>query len=78
MPQMHFYVAEPIAKALRDKARRRKLPVSRYLAEVATREVKPVTEWPKGYFAKVVGSWKGQRIKRPSQGSLDEPARWAG
>jgi len=75
MPQMHFYVAEPIAKALRDKARRRKVPVSRYLAEVAARDV--TNEWPPDYFTKVVGSWKGQGIKRPSQGKLDEPPRWA-
>lgn len=77
MPQMHFYVAEPLAKALRERAKRRKLPVSRYLAEVATREVKPGAEWPKDYFTKVVGSWKGQRIKRPAQEKLDEPPRWA-
>ena len=75
MPQMHFYVAEPIAKALRGKAKRRNVPVSRYLAEVAARDVKD--EWPPGYFTKVVGSWKGQRIKRPSQPKLDELPRWA-
>ena len=75
MPQMHFYVAEPVAKALRDKAKRRKLPVSRYLAEVAAREVK--SEWPPDFFTKVIGSWKGQGIKRPKQLPLDEPAHWA-
>jgi hypothetical protein len=72
---MHFYIAEPIAKALRDKAKRRKVPVSRYLAEVAARDVKD--EWPPDYFTKVVGSWKGQRIKRPSQLKRNEPPRWA-
>lgn len=73
MPQMHFYVAEPVAKALRDKAKRRKVPVSRYLAEVATREVKPATKWPKDYFTKVLGAWKDSEITRPPQGKLDEP-----
>lgn len=75
MPQLHFYVAEPVAKALRQKAKNQHMPVSRYLAEVAVREVK--SEWPPDYFTKVLGSWKGQRIKRPTQLPLDEPRRWA-
>lgn len=77
MPQLHFYVAEPVAKALRDKAKLRRIPVSRYLAEVAARDVKPVTTWPKDYFTRVLGGgWSGGALPADEL-PLDEPPKWA-
>jgi len=69
MPQLHFYVPEAVAEQLRARARALGLPVSRYLAVVAGRDVH--TGWPPDYFAEVVGGWQGEPLRRPSQGKLD-------
>jgi len=58
MPQLHLYVSEDIASKVQEKARARKLTVSRYLAEVIKRDVGE--GWPAGYFERVCGQWEGK------------------
>jgi hypothetical protein len=67
--QMHCYVSEETAKAIRMRAEARGIPVSRYLAELVNREVGG--GWPEGYFEAVVGRWQGDAPARPDQGELE-------
>lgn len=48
MPQLHCYLPEHEAEALRHRAERAGLSVSRYLAELARKDL--VGDWPEGYF----------------------------
>jgi hypothetical protein len=79
MPQLHFYVPEETAARLREKAKSKKQSLSKFIAEIVEKEVKP-SGWPEGYFSHVAGSWKGQGIKEPEdfewqeRDSLDVPA----
>ena len=66
--QLHFYVPDDIAAAVQRRARSLGLSVSKYLAELASREV--AAGWPEGYFESVVGAWKG-RLERAPQGKLE-------
>ncbi|MBN1865667.1 hypothetical protein JW916_00090 [Candidatus Sumerlaeota bacterium] len=70
MSQLHFYVPDETAKALRERARAAGLSVSRYLATVVRRDLGE--GWPKGYFDKVVGGWQGKPLRRASQGALEK------
>lgn len=70
MPQMHFYVPEAVAEQLRARARALGLPISRYLAVVAGRDVH--TGWLPAYFDEVVGGWQGEPLRRQSQGRLED------
>ncbi|MCX7016269.1 MAG: hypothetical protein NTW86_27550 [Candidatus Sumerlaeota bacterium] len=70
MPQMHFYVPDPMAKELRARARARGLTVSRYLASVVRRDLGQ--GWPEGFFEKVVGGWQGKPLRRPPQGDYED------
>jgi hypothetical protein len=54
VPQLHFYVPEDVAEAVRRGAQARNLPVSRYLAEIVRREV---AGWPEE-FEDVLGGWQ--------------------
>lgn len=76
MPQLHFYVREETAKTIRSRARKRKLPVSKYLAQVVSQELKN-KGWPEGFFENVMGSWRNEGITRPDQGEFEERAIWA-
>ena len=70
--QLHFYVPDDLAEAVRRRAASAGVPVSKYLAEIVAREVS--RGWPKGYFESVVGSWKGE-LERPPQGALENRDR---
>jgi hypothetical protein len=70
MPQLHFYVPDEMAKMLREQARAKGLPVSRYLATVVRRDLGE--GWPKGYFNEVVGGWQGKPLRRPSRGKFEQ------
>lgn len=70
MPQLHLYVPDTTAELLKRRAEERGLTLSKYLAEVAGREVAS-EEWPKGFFEDVLGAWEGE-LQRPSQGSYEE------
>jgi hypothetical protein len=58
MPQLHLYVRDEVAERLRQRAKERKLTLSRYLAEIVERET--AVGWPRGYLEEVVGSWEGE------------------
>jgi len=70
MPQLHFYVSEAMAAALRARARAQGLPVSRYLAAVLGRDLEE--GWPAGFFSEVAGGWQGEPLVRPPQGEAEE------
>jgi hypothetical protein len=73
MPQLHCYVAEDVAKAIRRRARARGLSVSQYLAQLAEQDA--TIGWPPGYFENVIGGWKGDPLVRPPQGEYEERER---
>ena len=69
MPQLHFYVPEPVADRVRQEAAAAGVSVSRYLADVVKRELHP--QWPTGFFEEVVGGWQGDLLHRPEQAEYD-------
>jgi hypothetical protein len=69
MPQLHLYVSESEALRIRERAEARGQSVSRYLAEVVKRDLGE--EWPAEFFKEVVGGWKGGRLTRQPQGSVE-------
>lgn len=62
MAQLHFYIPDLIADKIKIKAEHAHLSVSKYLAELAKREV--TNEWPEDYFEKL-GKWEGETLQRP-------------
>lgn len=72
MPQLHLYVPDKLATKVREKAKARKMTLSRYLAEVIKRDVGE--GWPEGYFDKVGGKWEGEfpELARAKSEHLDE------
>ena len=69
MAQLHFYIPDSIADKIKIKVEHSHLSVSKYLAELAKREV--TNEWPEGYFEKL-GKWEGETLQRPSQGTVEQ------
>ena len=74
MPQLHTYVPGPLAARIAARAKARGVPVSRYLAELISRDVD--LGWPEGFFERVVGAWKGQSLRRPPQGRPEQRESW--
>ncbi len=72
MPQLHCYVSEDVADAIKEKAKARGLTVSQYLATLAALDAG--SGWPAGYFEYVIGTWEGS-LERPDQGALQERER---
>ncbi len=72
MPQLHAYVPARLADRLRARARARGVPVSRHLADLIQRDVG--SGWPEGFFAEVVGRWRGRALRRPAQGRFEKRA----
>lgn len=70
MAQLHVYLPDETADRVRERAVARGLSVSRYLAEVVAKEIR--SEWPVGFFERVVGAWAGTPLERAPQG---EPER---
>ena len=70
MPQLHLYVPDTTAELLKRRAEERGLTLSKYLAEVAGREVANES-WPEGFFENVLGAWEGE-LQRPPQGYYEE------
>jgi hypothetical protein len=66
MPQLHLYVPETTAEALKRQAQTRGVSLSKYLAEILTREV--TDGWPEGYFDNL--GWEGD-LTRPAQPGLE-------
>jgi hypothetical protein len=73
MPQLHLYLPENIASEVRRRAEAQGQSVSKYLAALVRRDVG--LGWPEGFFDEVVGGWKGEPIKRPPQGHLEDRDR---
>lgn len=55
MPQLHLYVSDDVATALRERARERGTSLSRLLAEIVTRDARRA--WPEGWLERVAGAW---------------------
>jgi hypothetical protein len=70
VPQLHCYVAEDVAEAIRRRARARGLSVSQYLAQLAEQDA--AIGWPAGYLENVIGGWRGDPLVRPQQGEHEE------
>ena len=68
MSQIHCYLPREVEAELRARAKARKLPLSKYVAEVLAREVR--RGWPAGWFDRVAGGWKDP-IERPPQGDYE-------
>jgi hypothetical protein len=73
MPQLHLYVAEDVAAAARARARSRGQSLSGFLAGLVRGQI--AGEWPKDFFGKVVGGWKGRPLKRQLQGRFEKRER---
>ena len=69
MAQLHFYIPDSIADKIKIKAEHAHLSVSKYLAELAKREVS--NQWPEDYFHKL-GKWEGEPLQRPNQGAIEQ------
>jgi hypothetical protein len=73
MSQIHCSLPGDVEHELRARAKARRLPLSKYVAEVLTREVR--RGWPPGWFERVYGSWKDP-IERPPQGEYEKRKPW--
>jgi hypothetical protein len=75
MSQLHFYVPDEIEAQIRQRAKRAKLPLSKYLAELVKREAGTSNQWPKGYFD-LFDSWLGKPQTRPKELVLETRQRF--
>lgn len=71
MSQLHFYVPDETEAELRKRAKQLNLPLSRYLAKLASQEVARKSQWPDGYFEQVFGQWQGTPLSRAPQGDYE-------
>lgn len=69
MSQLHCDVPDELARKLEEKAKRVKMPVSKYLVQLIKRDVEK--QWPKGYFD-CFGGWQGGPLERPKQGEYEQ------
>ena len=58
MAHLNLYLPDDWAKRVRNQAKRRGLSLSAYIAELI-QQPSPRGRWPKDFFTKIVGSWKG-------------------
>lgn len=70
MAQLHCYVPDDVAESLRRRAEQAGMSVSRYLAELAKRDIGKA--WPEGYFERVFGCGDIDPIARPDQGVFEQ------
>jgi hypothetical protein len=76
MAQLHLYMSDDDARAVRRQAAADGLSVSKWLARLVTREVRG-RSWPDGWFEDVVGRWEGT-LERPDQGGWPERESFEG
>lgn len=69
MAQLHCYLPEKEAESLRRRAREAGMSVSRYLAELARRDL--VSEWPEDYFERLFERDEIAPLERGSQGEFE-------
>jgi hypothetical protein len=70
MPQLHFYVPEPVARKIKERAAAYGVSTSKYLAELVQKDL-DITDWPEGFFEEIVGGWQGEALQRPDQENYD-------
>lgn len=69
MSQLHCYLPEREAESLKRRASEAGMSVSRYLAELARKDL--VADWPPGYFDRVFSDDHGAPIERAPQGEFE-------
>ena len=69
MSQLQCYVSDELAKQFQKKAEQAHLSVSKYLEILVKKEVE--NQWPEGYF-ELFGTWQGEPLERPDQGSFEQ------
>ncbi|HVR40161.1 MAG TPA: hypothetical protein VMU84_13785 [Thermoanaerobaculia bacterium] len=74
MPQLHLYVPDDVAEAVKAKAKASGKTLSSFLADLVVDEV--AGEWPASFFDDVVGGWKGDPLERPKQGRAERRDRF--
>lgn len=57
MAQVTIYLPDELAERVRNRAKRLRMSMSAYLAELAAGDIRP-PRWPRGFDA-LYGSWKG-------------------
>ncbi len=57
MPQLHLYVSDDVAAAMRARAQRAGMPLSRYLAKVVAEAADDA--WPEGWLDGIAGASPG-------------------
>lgn len=72
MAQLHCYLPDEEAESLRHRAQRAGMSVSRYLAELARKDL--ISNWPEGYFDRVFGGDDSAPIARDTQGEFEKRA----
>jgi hypothetical protein len=70
MAQLHCYLPEHEAESLRRRARRAGMSVSRYLAELARKDL--VCDWPEGYFERLFDRDDIAPMQRGPQGEFED------
>jgi hypothetical protein len=70
MSQLHFYVSDEIEAQIRLQAKRAKLTLSKYLADLVKRETAARNHWPVGYF-ELFDAWQGEPQTRPPELTLE-------
>lgn len=73
LAQLHLYVPDDVAELLRERARRKGVSLSCFLAALAKREVE--NRWPEGFFDEVIGNWEGE-LTRPAQVDTERREPW--
>ena len=69
MAQLHCYLPDQEAESLRRRAEIAGMSVSRYLAELARKDL--VSKWPEGYFERLFGHDDVAPIERGDQGEFE-------
>ena len=75
MSHLHFSVPEEIETQIRQLAKRAKLPLSKYLAELVKREAGALNQWPEGYLD-LFDAWQGKPLTRPKELALETRQRF--
>ena len=70
MTELQVNLPDDIAAKVEHQAQALGKSVSEYLSDIIQRRFQ--AQWPEGFFSKVVGGWRGDRLERPLQGEFDE------
>lgn len=73
MAQLHCYLPDEQAESLRQRAERADMSVSRYLAELARKDLE--SNWPENYFERLFERDDIAPIERGAQGDFEVRTR---